>query len=151
MLFPEPHLAVGRRVDSVVVHSALVAQRDGPLAGAALALAHQEAAVDARAEQVLGGVARHGPVVPAMLLQAVDGGDVVGWHPALAILGLRLAPFAIVVVAEHAQLLPWTAAGRETGHPGKSCSTKLQHIPAIFFASSSSAGVSCALPHSLFY
>ena len=101
------YLAVGGRVDAVVVHPAFIAQGDGPLAGAALALAHQEAAVDTRAEQVLSGVARHGPVVPAVLLQAVDGRDVVGRHPALAVLGLRLAPLAIVVVAQHAQLLSW--------------------------------------------
>ena len=100
------YLAVGRRVYAVVVDAALVAQGDGPLTRAALTLPHQEAAVDARAEQVLSGVARHRPVVPAVLLQAVDGGGVVGRHPALAVLRLRLAPLAIVVVAQHAQLLP---------------------------------------------
>lgn len=104
-LFSDSYLAVRRRVNPVMVDPPLVPQRYGPLPGAALALADQEAPVDARAEQVLGGVARHGPVVPAVLLQAVDGGDVVGRHPALAILGLRLAPLAVVVVTEHTQLL----------------------------------------------
>ncbi len=84
----ETHLGVGGRVDTVVVDAALVAQRDGPLSRAALALAHQKAAVDAAAQQVLGGVAGHGPVVPAVLLQAVDGRDVVAGNPALAVLGL---------------------------------------------------------------
>lgn len=104
-VFSDAYLAVRRRVNPVMVDPPLVPQRYGPLPGAALALADQEAPVDARAEQVLGGVARHGPVVPAVLLQAVDGGDVVGRHPALAILGLSLAPLAIVVVTEHTQLL----------------------------------------------
>lgn len=88
-----------------MVDSPLVAQRNGPLPGAALALSDQEAPVDAGAEQVLGRVARHGSVVPAVLLQAVDRGDVVGRHPSLAVLGLRLAPLAIVVVTQHTQLL----------------------------------------------
>lgn len=102
---PGSYLAVWGGVNPVMVDSALVAQGNGPLAGAALALSHQEAAVDAGAEQVLGRVARHGSVVPAVLLQAVDRGDVVGRHPALAVLGLCLAPLAIVVVTQHAQLL----------------------------------------------
>lgn len=82
-----------------MVHPPFVSQRDGPLPGAALALPHQEAAVDATAQQVLGGVAGHGPVVPGMLLQTVDGGDVVAWNPPLAILGLGFAPLPIVIVA----------------------------------------------------
>lgn len=88
-----------------MVDSPLVAQGNGPLPGAALALSDQEAPVDARAEQVLRRVARHGSVVPAVLLQAVDRGDVVGRHPSLAVLGLRLTPLAIVVVTQHTQLL----------------------------------------------
>lgn len=102
---PDSYLAVGRGVNPVMVDSPLVPQRNGPLAGAALAFADQKASVDARAEQVLRCIARHGPVVPAVLLQAVDGGDVVGRHPALAVLGLCLAPLAIMVVAQHTQLL----------------------------------------------
>ncbi len=102
------HLAVRGRVDAVVVDAALVAQRDGPLSRAALALAHQKAAVDAAAQQVLGGVAGHGSVVPAVLLQAVDGRDVVAGNPALAVLGLRLAPLAIVIVSQNPQLLSWS-------------------------------------------
>lgn len=82
-----------------MVHSPFVSQRDGPLAGAALALPHQEAAVDPAAQQVLGGVAGHGPVVPGMFLQTVDRRDVVAWDPPLAIFGLGLTPFPIVVVA----------------------------------------------------
>lgn len=101
----DAYLAVRRSVNPVMVDSPLVPQRNGPLAGAALALADQKAPVDARAEQVLGRVARHGSVVPAVLLQAVDWCDVVGWHPALAVFGLCLAPLAIVVVTQHTQLL----------------------------------------------
>lgn len=100
-VFPEAYLAVRRSVNPVMVDSALVPQRNGPLAGAALALPDQEASVDARAEQVLRSVAWHGPMVPAVLLQAVDRGDVVWWHPTLAILGLCLAPLAVVVVTQH--------------------------------------------------
>ena len=102
---PDAHLAVRRSVNPVMVDSPLVPQRNGPLAGAALTLAHQKASVDARAEQVLRSVARYGPVVPAVLLQAVDGGDVVGRHPTLAILGLCFTPLAVVVVTQHTQLL----------------------------------------------
>lgn len=61
---PGAYLAVRGSVDPVVVDPALVAQGDGSLPGAALALAHQEAAVDAAAQQVLSGVAGHRPVVP---------------------------------------------------------------------------------------
>lgn len=56
-------------------------------------------------------------MVPAVLLQAVDGGDVVGRHPALAILGLRLTPLAVVVVTQHTQLLSWST-----------CDTKISNI-----------------------
>ena len=51
-----------------------------------------------QAEQVLGG----GVAVPGC--DAVDGCDVVGRHPALAVLGEHLAPPAIVVAQ---QLLAW--------------------------------------------
>lgn len=103
--FPGSYLAVRRGVNPVMVDSPLVAQGNGPLSGAALALSDQEAPVDARAEQVLRCVARYGAVVPAVLLQAVDRGDVVGRHPSLAVLGLCLTPLAIVVVTQHTQLL----------------------------------------------
>lgn len=88
-----------------MVDASLAAQRDGPLSWAALALTHQEAAIDATTQQVLGGIAGHRPVVPAVLLQAVDGRDVVAGHPALAVLGLSLAPLAIVIVSQNPQLL----------------------------------------------
>lgn len=104
----DAYLAIRRSVNPVMVDSPLVPQRYRPLAGAALALADQKASIDARAEQVLCSVARHRSVVPAVLLQAVDRCDVVGRHPALAILGLRLAPLAIVVVTQHTQLLSWS-------------------------------------------
>lgn len=82
-----------------MVHPAFISQRDGPLPRAALALPHQEAAVDATAQQVLSSIAGHGPVVPGVLLQAVDGRDVVAWDPPLAIFGLGFTPFPIVIVA----------------------------------------------------
>lgn len=101
----DAYLAVRRSVNPVMVDSPLIPQRNGPLAGAALTLTDQKASVDSRAEQVLRSVARHRSMVPAVLLQAVDRGDVVGWHPTLAILGLCLAPLAVVVVTQHTQLL----------------------------------------------
>lgn len=100
------HLAIRGSVDAVVIDPALVAERDGPLAWAALTLPHEEAAVDATAEQVLSSIAGHRPMVPAVLLQTVDWRDVVTGHPALAILSLRLTPLPIVIVAQHSQLLP---------------------------------------------
>lgn len=87
-----------------MVDPALVAQGDGSLPGAALALPHQEAAVDAAAQQVLGGVPRHRPVVPRVLLQAVHWGDVIAGDPALPVLGLSLTPLPIVIVAQHTEL-----------------------------------------------
>lgn len=87
-----------------MVDPPLVAQGDGSLPGAALALPHQEAAVDAAAQQVLGRVPRHRPVVPRVLLQAVHRGDVIAGDPALPVLGLCLAPLPIVVVAQHTEL-----------------------------------------------
>lgn len=96
---PRAYLAVRSCVDPVVVHPPFVSQRDGPLPGAALTLPHQEATVDPTAQQVLGSVAGHRPVVPGMFLQAVDGCDVVAGNPPLAIFGLGFTPFAIVIVA----------------------------------------------------
>lgn len=101
---PGAYLAVGGSVDPVVVDPPLVAQGDGSLPGAALALPHQEAAVDAAAQQVLGRVPRHRPVVPRVLLQAVHRRDVIAGDPALPVLGLCLAPLPIVVVAQHTEL-----------------------------------------------
>ena len=50
--------------DAIVIDSAFVAQRYGSLSGAALRLAHQETAVDARTEEILGRIPRDGAVVP---------------------------------------------------------------------------------------
>lgn len=47
-------------------------------------------------------------MVPTVLLQAVDGCDVVGGHPTLAVLGAHFAPLSILIVAQHTQLLTWT-------------------------------------------
>lgn len=94
-----PYLAIRSGVDPVVVHSPLVSQRDGPLARTALALPHQEAAVDPTAQQVLRSISGHRPMVPRVLLQTVDGCDVVAWDPSLAIFGLGFAPLPIVIVA----------------------------------------------------
>lgn len=96
-----------------MVDPPLVSQRDGPLPGAALALPHQEAAVDPAAEEVLRGVPRHGPMVPGVLLQAVHRGDVVAGDPALPILGLRLAPFPVVVVAQDPELFAFPLREKE--------------------------------------
>lgn len=48
------HLAIRGGVDPVVIHAPLVPERDGQLPRAALALSHQETAVDQTAEQILG-------------------------------------------------------------------------------------------------
>ena len=82
-----------------MVHPPFVSQRDGPLPRTALALPNQEAAIDSTAQQVLGGVAGHGPMVPGMFLQTVDWRDVVAWDPPLAIFSLGFTPFPIVIVA----------------------------------------------------
>lgn len=110
-----PYLAIGGSVDPVVVHSPFVSQRDGPLPGTALALPNQEAAVDPAAQQVLGGVAGHGPVVPGVLLQTADRRDIVAGDPALAVSRLGFAPLPIVVVAQDPELFPWE--GRDQVRP----------------------------------
>lgn len=75
----------------------------------------QEAAVDAGREQVLGGVARDGPVVPRVLLERVDRRHVVAGHPAHAAgQRVRLAPLAALVVALDAHLL--ACATKSTAH-----------------------------------
>ncbi len=96
----ETDLAVGVLADPVVIDASVVAKRDGHLPGAALALPHEERAVDARTQQVLGGVTRHGPVVPRELVEAVDRRDVVAGDPAqLAALVAHFGPFLRLVVA----------------------------------------------------
>lgn len=88
-----------------MIDPSLVAKRDGELARTALALPHQEAAVDQTAEQVLSGAAGHGPMIPAVLLQTVHGGDVVTGHPTLAVLRTDFTPLSILIVPQHSQLL----------------------------------------------
>lgn len=100
----QPYLSVGCGVYSVVVHPSFVSQGDRPLSWAALALPHEEAAVDAAAQKVLGSVTGHRAVIPGVFLQTVHWGDVVAGHPALSVLRLSLAPFAIVIVAQDAEL-----------------------------------------------
>ena len=89
----------------VVVDPALVTQRDAPLAWRGLGLSHQEAPVDARGEEVLGRVPRDGSVIPGVLLQRVDRGDVVGGHPAhVAENRVGLTPFTRLVIREDSNL-----------------------------------------------
>ena len=89
----------------VVVDPALVTQGDAPLARRGLRLPHQEAPVDARGEKVLGRVPRDGPVVPGVLLQRVDRGDIVGGHPAhITQHRVSLTPFTRLVIREDSNL-----------------------------------------------
>lgn len=81
-----------------MVHPPFIPQRDGPLARTTFTLAHQEAAVDPAAQQILGGISGYWPVIPGMFLQAVDRGDVVAWDPSLAIFRLGFTPFPIVII-----------------------------------------------------
>ena len=92
-------------LDPVVVDPALVAQGDAALAGRGLGLPHQEAPVDAGGEEVLRRVPRDGAVVPGVLLQRVDRGDIVGGDPAhIAQHGVGLTPFTGLVVREDSNL-----------------------------------------------
>ena len=89
----------------VVVDPALVPQGDAPLTRRGLGLPHQEAPVDPRGKEVLGRVPRDGPVVPGVLLQRVDWGDVVGGHPAhVTQHRVGLAPFTRLVIRENSNL-----------------------------------------------
>lgn len=89
----------------VVVDPALIPQGDAPLARRGLRLSHQEAPVDARGEKVLGRIPRDGPVVPGVLLQRVDWGDVVRGHPAhVTEHRVGLAPFTRLVIRENSNL-----------------------------------------------
>ena len=99
-----------------MVDPALVPQGDRPLPRRGLRLSDQEAAVDPAGEEVLGSVPGDGAVVPGVLLQGVDGGHVVGGHPAhVAQDGVGLAPFPGLVVGEdpdlNTQLSPLSALG----------------------------------------
>lgn len=81
-------------------------QADAPLARRTLALAHQKAPVDARAEQILGRIARYRTVVPRVLLQRVHRRHIVGGHPADLLAGrVRFAPLARLVVRQDAHVL----------------------------------------------
>lgn len=92
-----------------MVDVAVIAKGDGPLAGRALAVPHKEAAVDARAKQVLGRCARDGPVVPGELVKAVHGGHVVARYPALHSRRTRhTRPLTRVIVFLYPHLLPYT-------------------------------------------
>ena len=106
------YLSIRACVDSVVVHSPLIAERNWQLSWAALTFPDQETAIDEGWEQVFCGAAWHRPVVPAVLLQTVDWRDVVGGHPTLAVLWAHFAPLPILVVAQHTQLLTWTWEGK---------------------------------------
>jgi hypothetical protein len=96
-------------MDAIVVDVSVIAKGDGPLAGRALAVPHEEAAVDARAEQVLGRGARDGSVVPGELVKAVHGSHVVARYPALHSSGTRhTRPLTRVIVLLYPHFLPCT-------------------------------------------
>jgi len=90
-------------VDAVVVHSTFIAHRYGPLARTALTLPHQEAAINAAAQQVLGSTARNSTMVPAELVQAVDWCHIIAWNPAnqLCPFTLNIRPFTRFVVVKN--------------------------------------------------
>ena len=88
-----------------MVDPTLVPQGYRPLTRRGLGLSDQEAAVDPAGEEVLGSVPGDGAVVPGVLLQGVDGGDVVGGDPAhVAQDGVGLAPLPGLVVGEDPNL-----------------------------------------------
>ena len=105
-MWPTTHIVVLlSELDPVVVDPALVAQGDAALAGRGLGLPHQEAPVDAGGEEVLRRVPRDGAMVPGVLLQRVDRGDIVGGNPAnIAQHGVGLTPFTGLVVREDSNL-----------------------------------------------
>lgn len=108
-----PYLSIWGGVDPVVVNTSLVPERDGQLPWAALTLTNQEAAIDEAAQQILCCAAWHRPVIPRVLLQAVDWCDVVAWYPALPILRTYLTPFTILVVTQDSQLLTYDPGGKK--------------------------------------
>lgn len=100
--------------NAVMIDASFVAERDGTLAGTALRFTHQEAAIDSRAEQVLGSVARNRPVIPRVFLQRIDGRHVVGRNPTdSARRRMSLAPFAALVVAQYLYLLSFISYLKE--------------------------------------
>lgn len=94
-------------VDTIVIDTSLASQRDGQLTGQSLGLAHQEAAIDAAREEVLGGDALDFAVVPRVLVERVHRLDVGGGHPAdeARVRVLHLAPLARLVEREYVHLV----------------------------------------------
>lgn len=90
-----------------MVYSALIAQRNGQLSGAAFTFPDQKTTIDEGGQQVLSSTAGHRPMVPAVLLQTVYWCDVVGGDPALTVFRPYFTPLSILVVAQHTQLLTW--------------------------------------------
>jgi len=87
-------------LDSVVIDSAFVTQRDRTLSRWRFRLPDEKRSVDSGTEEILGRVPRNGSVVPRVLLEGVDWCDVVGGDPADgAGTVVGLAPFARLVVA----------------------------------------------------
>ena len=96
------NLSIRATADSIVVHPAIEAEGYRPVTGTTFTVSDQEAAIDAATEEILGRIARDGTMVPGVLLEAVEGGDVGHGHPArFAVLELlRLAPLSALVVAK---------------------------------------------------
>lgn len=92
--------------DSVMINSAFVAEWDGSLSGTTFWFPDEEAAIDARAEQVFGCIAGDGSVIPRMFLQRIDGRHIVGRNPADSSRpGMSFTPFSTFVVAQYFYLL----------------------------------------------
>ena len=87
-------------LDSVMIDSAFVTQRDRTLSRRRFRFPDEKRSVDSGTEEILGRVPRNGSVVPRVLLEGVDWSDVVGGDPADgAGTVVGLAPFARLVVA----------------------------------------------------
>lgn len=82
--------------------------RDWPLTWTTFTFSNKEAAIDATAEQVFGGISGNLSMVPGELVQTVDGGDVVARHPAnLPGFVLDLTPLAALVIPQDCDLFPF--------------------------------------------
>jgi hypothetical protein len=90
-----------------MINSSLKTNRHRSLAWTTLTLTHQKAAIDSTAKQIFSCTARHLPMIPTELVQAVYWCNVIAWNPSytLASLAFNVRPLTSLVVVKNDNLL----------------------------------------------
>ena len=100
------HLSISVLTYAVMVHSPFIAQRYWHLTRTAFTFPHQEATIDARAKQVLGGIPRHWAMIPGKFIQAVHWSYVIAWYPSqFASFGSYFSPFFGLIIPQNSYLV----------------------------------------------